>query len=121
MLNANLLVRLVGTVVVLGLAILYIPGFHAVDLFTFVVIVVGVALIELPARPFIELQTLVFTPVTVGIPIFFLTLVLLLFLARFFPGFTVSGYWQIPLASLAVTLVHVFAEKFTHTPYQHSI
>lgn len=121
MLNPNLLVRLVGTMVVLGLCIWYVPGFHTVDLFTFVVIVVGVALIELPARPFIELQTLVFTPVTVGVPIFFLTLILLFLLAHFFPGFTVTGYWQIPLASLLVTLVHIIAEKFTHTPYQHSI
>jgi uncharacterized membrane protein YvlD (DUF360 family) len=98
-----------------------LPGFHTVDLFTFVVIVVGVAFIELLARPFIELQTLVFTPITIGIPMFLVTLVLLFLLARFFPGFTVTGYWQIPLASLLVTLVHIFAEKFTHTPYQHSI
>lgn len=119
--NPNLLVRLFGTIIVLGLCLWYIPGFQTVDLFTFVVIVVGVALIELLARPFIELQTLVFTPVTIGIPIFLFTLVLLFLLARYFPGFTVTGYWQIPITSLLVTLVHIFAEKFTHTPYQHSV
>jgi uncharacterized membrane protein YvlD (DUF360 family) len=117
--NPNFLIRLFGTMIILGLCLWYIPGFQTVDLFTFIVIVVGVALIELLARPFIELQTLVFTPVTVGAPLFLLTLALLLLLNRYFPGFSVTGYWQIPITALAVSLVHAVAETFTHTPYQN--
>jgi putative membrane protein len=119
LIDPNLATRLFGTIAVLVLFIQFVPGFHAVDFFTLAVVAVGIALIELPLRPFIELQTLIFTPITIGVPLFVVTFILLFLLAQVFPGFSINGYWQIPLASLAVALVHVFAERYTHSVYQN--
>ena len=119
LIDPNLATRLFGTIIVLAFFIQFVPGFHAVDLFTFIVIAVGIALIEIPLRPFIELQTLIFTPVTIGVPLFIVTFVLLFLFSHFFPGFTITGWWQMPLASLAVAFVHVYAERYTHSVYQN--
>lgn len=109
--TVNLLIRIFGTALAVMLFILYVPGFYAVDPFTVGFVSLGVALFCLYVRPFVKLEMSIMSPVTIGIPVFVITFALLFILARVFPGFAVSGYWQIPLASLAVTLVHLIAES----------
>lgn len=113
----NFFIRLVGTGVVLFLIFRYLPGFYTVDLFTLIAMPIIIAIILLPVRSLILLQTFHLTPVTVGVPLFTLTTIVIYFLSHTFPGFALTNWWGIFVASFAVATVHYLSEQCVHHQY----
>lgn len=102
---------LVGALALL-LAAQIVPGVVVAGLYSALVAAVVLGLLNVLVKPVLVILTLPITVVTLGLFIFVINTLLLMFAASFIEGFTVSGFSAALLGSIVVSVVSTIANKF---------
>ena len=85
----------------------YIPGFH-VDTFTTALIVAALlGIINTLIKPFILILTLPINIMTLGLFTFVINALLLLAVARYVPGFTITGFIPALVGAIILWLINI--------------
>ncbi len=101
----NILMRIIVTsIVAFGLSYL-LGGIHLDDFWAAILLAIVLALLNAIVKPLLILITLPITFITLGLFLFVINAILILFADNLIDGFTVDGFWWALLFSLLLSIV----------------
>ena len=107
----NFLIRvLVVAAVSFGLSRL-LTGVHITDFWTAVVFAIVLALLNMFIRPLLILFTLPVTIITMGLFLFVINALVVLFASKFVDGFTIDNFWWALLFSIILSIITSAIDK----------
>lgn len=91
-----------------------LPGVHIASFVTALVLAVVLSIINLFVRPLLVVLTLPVTIFTLGLFLFILNALLIMFAAYIVPGFVVASFWWALLFAIVLSLVRGVLDSFAH-------
>lgn len=109
----SLLINLVVSTIAVIIAAYVIPGVQVDTLFAAFVVAIMLGIMNAIIKPILVILTLPITIVTLGLFLFVINALLVLFVADLVPGFHVAGFWSALFFSLVASLVGSFLSAFS--------
>lgn len=106
------LIRWMVTTIAVFAAERLIPGIHCPTFATLLGASLLLGIINAFVRPVLLLLSLPFIIVTLGMSIFVVNALLLLFVAMIVPGFQVDGFWSALFGSIVISVVSIVLSSF---------
>jgi len=106
-----LLFRLIVVALTLLLATELIPGITVSSFYIALVVAILLGLLNVTLKPILVVLTLPVTILTLGLFLFVINASMLLLLASFVDGFTITSFWSALATSLLLTVVNWFSHR----------
>jgi putative membrane protein len=106
----NFIVHLVVSALLLVLVAYFVPGIHVTGFFIALLAALVFGVVNGIVRPVLILLTLPITVVTLGLFLFVVNALMLMFTAWLVPGFTVAGLGSALVGSILLTLFNLVAD-----------
>ena len=97
--------KLILNTLAVGVAVYILPAVHVDDYIALIVASIVLAVVNAVVRPILLILTFPVTVVTLGLFLFVVNALMVLFAARLVPGFEVDGFWWALIFSLVVSFV----------------
>lgn len=107
-----LITRILISALALVVVAYFLPGFTIDGLYTAIIAALILGLLNVLVRPVLIILTLPITLLTLGLFIFVINALLILFVASFVEGFSISGFWVALIASIGVSLISAVGNRF---------
>jgi putative membrane protein len=104
----QILLRVILNTIAVFVAAALIPGVHLTSIFVAVLAAITLGILNAFVRPALVLLTLPVTVVTLGLFVFVINALLVMFAAYIVPGFTVDGFWWALLFVFVLSIVSSF-------------
>ncbi len=105
------ILRLIIVALTLLLITQVVPGFSVSSFYIALVIAILLGLLNVTLRPILILLTMPLTILTLGLFLFVINAGMLLLLASFVEGFTITSFWSAIGASLILTVTNWFSHR----------
>ena len=106
--------KIVLNILAVAIATLIVPGVTAGGWLAVAAVAVILGAVNFFIRPVLIILTLPITIITLGLFMFVINAVLVLFVAWLVPGFEVAGFWSALLFSLLVSLLGAFFNRLNN-------
>lgn len=107
----EIILRLALAAAAVFLVAYFVPGITVDSWYTAAVVALVLGLINILVRPILVILTLPITLLTMGLFLFAINAMLLLFVASFVEGFVVDGFWVALLGSVLISLISSLGNK----------
>lgn len=104
------LTRTLATTVAILLAALLLNGVTVKDSFTAIVVAVVLGFLNAFVRPILIILTIPITILTLGLFVFIINIILIMWVAKLVPGFAVSNWWSALWFSIIVSILSTFIQ-----------
>ena len=108
----DFLVRFLGATLAVLLAAYLIPGFVVSGFYTALIVALILGVLNITIKPILVLLTLPLNLLTLGLFSFVINAALLLFIASFVEGFTVTGFVPALLGGVVIAVVNWLVHEF---------
>ncbi|HEY4474136.1 MAG TPA: phage holin family protein [Candidatus Paceibacterota bacterium] len=108
----DFLVRFLGATLAVLLAAYLIPGFVVSGFYTALIVALVLGVLNITIKPILVLLTLPLNLLTLGLFSFVINAALLLFIASFVEGFTVTGFVPALLGGVVIAVVNWIVHEF---------
>jgi len=108
----DFLVRFLGATLAVLLAAYLIPGFVVSGFYTALIVALVLGVLNITIKPILVLLTLPLNLLTLGLFSFVINAALLLFIASFVEGFTVTGFVPALLGGVVIAVVNWLVHEF---------
>ena len=108
----DFLVRFLGATLAVLLAAYLIPGFVVSGFYTALIVALILGVLNITIKPILVLLTLPLNLLTLGLFSFVINAALLLFIASFVEGFTVTGFVPALLGGVVIAVVNWIVHEF---------
>lgn len=111
--------KLIAKLLITALALLFVaeflPGVTVSGFYIAVITAVLLGFVNVTLRPILVMLTLPINILTLGLFIFVINALLLLFIASFVEGFAIAGFGTAFVATLVISAISYLGDKFVET------